>query len=127
MTIVALEIPVKLRRPHPHQQPFVDSIAKRIIIRAGRRGGKTVGVAIKALKYFLAGKRILYAAPTSEQTDRFWFELNRALGDAIDAGIYKRNETERYIERPSTLNRIKAKTAWNANTLRGDYGDLIIF
>jgi hypothetical protein len=121
------EITVRLRRPHEQQQKFIDSKAKRIIIRAGRRGGKTVGAAIKAIMEFLEGKRILYAAPTSEQTDRFWFEVNRALGDAVAAGIYKRNETERYIERPGTLNRIKAKTAWNANTLRGDYGDLIIF
>jgi hypothetical protein len=76
--------------------------------------------------YFLAGKRVLYAAPTGEQTDRFWFEVKRALQEAITAGVFKINETERFIELPRTEQRIKAKTAWNANTLRGDYADLLI-
>ncbi len=123
---MATEVIVHLRTPHAHQALFLASPAKRRIIRAGRRGGKTVGMAIQAVQAFLAGKRVLYAAPTGEQTDRFWFEINRALDAPIQAGIYKRNETERYIERPGTQNRIKAKTSWNANTLRGDYADLLI-
>ncbi len=122
----ATEVVVTLRTPHPKQALFVDSAVKRIIICAGRRGGKTVGVAIKAVKALLAGQRVLYAAPTGEQTDRFWFEVCRALHNVIEAGTYRKNETERYIERPGTQNRIKAKTAWNANMLRGDYADLLI-
>ncbi len=117
---------VHLRPPHPRQAEFVDCIAKRIIIRAGRRSGKTVGIAIKALMAFLHGKRVLYAAPTSEQTDRFWYEIVTALAEAIQAGVYVLNKSERYIEKPGTLNRIKAKTAWDADTLRGDYADLLI-
>ena len=127
MTIPRPEIKIVHRYPGPQQRPFLNSKAKRKIVRAGRRGGKTVGASIKAVDSFCQGKRILYTAPTGEQTDRFWFEINRALGEAVNAGVYKRNETERYIELSGTLNRIKAKTAWNANTLRGDYGDLIIF
>ncbi len=118
---------VHLRPPHPKQAEFVDCTAKRIIVRAGRRGGKTVGVAIKALIAFLAGKRVLYTAPTSEQTDRFWYEITTALAEAIQAGAYKLDKGERYIERPGTLNRIKAKTAWDADSLRGDYADTLIF
>ena len=125
MTTETKEITVTLRNPHPCQLEFLTSKAKRKIIRAGRRGGKTVGVAILFIQRFLDGKRVLYTAPTGEQTDRFWFEVKRALQSAIDAGVYKINETERYIEKPGTENRIKAKTAWNANTLRGDYADLI--
>ncbi len=117
---------VHLRPPHPKQQEFIESTAKRIIIRAGRRSGKTVGIAIKALMAFLNGRRVLYAAPTSEQTDRFWFEIVTALSEAIAAGAYTLNKSERYIERPGTLNRIKAKTAWDADSLRGDYADLLI-
>ena len=122
----ATEVTVRRRCPHPRQAEFLSSKAKRIIIRAGRRGGKTVGVAIRAVDAFLAGKRVLYAAPTGEQTDRFWFEVNRALADAGQAGAFRRNETERYIERVGTEQRIKAKTAWNSNTLRGDFADLLI-
>jgi hypothetical protein len=126
MKTITNEIPIVLRRPHDQQVRFLESPAKRKIIRAGRRGGKTVGAAIKALKSFLDSRRVLYAAPTGEQTDRFWYEVKRSLQPAIDAGVYKCNETERYIEYAGTLNRIKAKTAWNADTLRGDFADLLI-
>jgi hypothetical protein len=41
-------------------------------------------------------------------------------------GVFKKDETEKTIEKEFTEQRIKAKTAWNANTLRGDYADLLI-
>lgn len=118
-TKIQVELPV----PHSRQDEFIKSVYKRIIVRAGRRGGKTVGVAIRAVEKFLKGRRQLYGAPTTEQIDRFWFEIVRALGPLIDAGVLKKNETEHYIERPGTEQRIKAKTVWNADTLRGDYAD----
>ena len=104
-----LDLEVFTRTPHPEQQRFCDSTAKRKIIRAGRRGGKTVGIAIKAVDAFVEGRRVLYAAPTGEQTDRFWYEITTALRPLIDTGYYKLNETERYIEKIGTENRIKAK------------------
>lgn len=108
---------------HPNQRAMVESRAKRLIVKAGRRGGKTVGFAIRVVRRFIEGRRQLYAAPTSEQTDTFWFEIKRALAEPIQAGILKLNEGERFVEVPGTKQRIKAKTAWNANTLRGDYAD----
>lgn len=118
---------VNLPNPHKKQLAFIRSDAKRKIIRAGRRGGKTVGVVIYAVEKFLAGKRVLYATPTSEQIDRFWTEVNRALYDPIQSGVFYKNETKHIIERAGTEQRIRAKTAWNAETLRGDYGDELIF
>ncbi len=120
------QLPVTLPRPHPKQGAFVDSTAKRIVVRAGRRGGKTVGVAIRACTRFLAGRRILYAAPTQEQIDRFWTEVTRALHEPIEAGVFYKNETRHIVELPGTEQRIRAKTAWNADTLRGDYADELI-
>lgn len=117
---------VRLKTPHPQQQAFLDSKAKRKIIRAGRRSGKTTGVAILAAKAFLAGRRVLYAAPTMEQTLHFWKEVKKALADVIDADIVTKNETEHVIERVGTDQSIKAKTAWNADALRGDHADLLI-
>ena len=111
---------------HPHQAEFVYSNKKRIIVRAGRRGGKTVGAAIKAVYAFLAEKRVLYAAPTSEQVGKFWYEVTSALNELIRLGVFKKNESESFIEKVGTEQRLKAKTAWNANTLRGDYADLLI-
>jgi phage terminase large subunit-like protein len=121
-----LEYTVHLPEPHAMQRAFIDTTAKRRIIRAGRRGGKTVGMAIFAVQQFLAGKRVLYATPTSDQISRFWTEVTKALDEPIRAGIFKKNETEHIIELVGTEQRIRAKTAFNADTLRGDYADVLI-
>ncbi|MCJ7663073.1 MAG: terminase large subunit [Desulfobacterales bacterium] len=117
---------VRLPEPTPKQLEFIRHPAKRKIVRAGRRGGKTVGVAILAVEKFLEQRRILYAAPTTEQVERFWTEVSRALYEPIEAKIFTKNETEHVIEIPRTETRIKAKTAWDADTLRGDYAGFLI-
>lgn len=104
----------------------MDSRAKRKVIRAGRRGGKTVGMSIYAVEQFLAGHRVLYAAPTAEQLDTFWRHVKKALKAPIDIGLFHKNETEHFIDLVGTEQRIRAKTAWNADTLRGDYCDVLI-
>ncbi len=121
-----LDLSVTLRRPHSKQQLFIDSTAKRKVIRGGRRGGKTTGQATIAVQRFLAGRRVLYATPTSEQIDRFWHEIKLALDEPLEAGIYAKNETRHMIELLGTEQRIRAKTAWNADSLRGDYADDLI-
>jgi hypothetical protein len=118
-----MELQIILPRPHEKQQAFIDSPAKRKIIRAGRRSGKTVGVAVKDIKKFLAGKRVLYATPTSDQLSRWWAVITRALDEPIRNGVYYKNETEHIIELRGTEQRLRGKTAWNADTLRGDYAD----
>lgn len=111
---------------HLQQKAFVESTAKRNVVRAGRRGGKTYGVAIRAVKCFLEGKRVLYAAPTLEQVDRFWTVVTRALEPAIKAKTLRKNESRHLIERTGSESRIRAKTAWNADSLRGDFADELI-
>ena len=81
---------------------------------------------IKAVRSFLDGRRVLYAAPTEDQIASFWWEVKKALAEPIDAGVYVKNETLHTIELPGTKQRIRAKTAYNADTLRGDYADLLI-
>lgn len=117
---------VELPSPHARQVDFIDSAAKRKIIRAGRRSGKTVGISIYAVERFLENRRILYATPTAEQIGRFWATVSRALEVPIKAGVYYKNETEHIIEERGTERRIRAKTAYNADTLRGDYADELI-
>lgn len=121
-----IQLEINLPAPHPKQIDFIQSPAKRKIIRAGRRSGKTVGVSILAVESFLAGKRVLYGAPTQEQVDRFWTSVTRALQEPIDANVFYKNETKHIIELPGTEQRIRAKTAWNADTLRGDYADVLM-
>ncbi len=117
---------VVMPTPHERQKEFVETDKKRVMVRAGRRGGKTVGVAIRAAQKFLAGKRVLYAAPTIDQVDRFWTETCRIFQDPIDQKIFNKNSTRHILELPGTERRIRAKTAWNADTLRGDYADELI-
>lgn len=107
---------------HDEQRKFIESTKRLKIVRAGRRGGKTVGAAIADVKAFVRGDRVLYGAPTLEQVGRYWTEVKRMLKPLVDTGLYRINEIEHYIEKiADTENRIKAKTCWNANTLRGDY------
>lgn len=123
---MATELTVNLPAPHAHQARFIDSAAPRRIIRAGRRAGKTVGMAIFAVEKFLSGRRVLYGAPTNDQIDSFWRNVKRALQEPVDAGVFYKNETTHIIELPGTEQRIRAKTAFNADTLRGDYADVLI-
>jgi len=120
------DLRVHLRKPHARQREFIVSPAKRKVIRAGRRSGKTTGIAIYAVKQFLQGRRVLYAAPTAEQLGRFWYEICVSLEEPIAAGVLSKNETEHTIGMRGTERRIRAKTAWNADTLRGDYADVLI-
>jgi len=121
-----MEVTVKLPRPHQKQLDFLNCKAKRIVVKAGRRGGKTVGVAILAVDRFLAGKRVLYAAPTQDQLERFWKTVTAILKEGIASKVYYKNETSHVVELPGTETRIRAKTAWDADSLRGDYADVLI-
>jgi hypothetical protein len=120
------QVTVHLKRPHAEQLKFMRSPAPRRVIRAGRRSGKTTGLAIYAVEEFLKGERVLYATPTSDQFMRFWQEVTMALAEPVDAGVFRKNETLHLIERPGTEQRIRAKTAFNADTLRGDYSTRLI-
>jgi len=126
MTASPTELTIHLREPHAKQREFLTSTAKRKVIRAGRRGGKTTGIAIFAVEKFLEGRRVLYAAPTDDQVETFWWEVKAALQEPLDAGVLYKNETKHIVEVPDTKQRIRGKTAWNADTLRGDYADILI-
>ena len=126
MEITRIPVDIHLPRPHPKQAAFINSPAKRKVIRAGRRGGKTVGIGVYAVQRFLAGRRVLYAAPTSEQIQRFWVTVTRALASGVDKKALYKNESEHILERRGTEQRIRAKTAWNADSLRGDYADELL-
>jgi len=127
MTTAVREYIAHRRKPHDKQREVEDNPAPRKIVRAGRRSGKTVGAARIAINAFLKqGKRILYGTPTAEQIDTFWYEVKRSLAEPLAAGIYYKNETEHIIELLGTKQRIRAKTCWNADMLRGDFADLLI-
>ena len=120
-----MQIQINLDRPHAKQAAFINSPAKRKVICTGRRAGKTTGSAILAVDKFLNGQRILDAAPTQDQTEMFWKACKRYLQPGIAQGVIYKNETHHVMEMENG-GRIKAKTAWDADSLRGDYADLLI-
>lgn len=148
----APRVPVTFDRWHPVQERFILSPAKRKVIAAGRRGGKTTGMANLALATALAlrvaedatpaklvspsgvplviderrpARRVLEAAPTSDQTLAFWEHIKRLCDPLLSAGLADKSETYRLIEFWNG-SRIRTKTAWDADSLRGDYADLLI-
>jgi hypothetical protein len=62
---------VSLKAPHEKQWEFIESPAKCKTVRAGRRSGKTTAAAPLGVRQSLAGQRVLYCAPTEEQTRAF--------------------------------------------------------
>lgn len=78
-----MELEIHLPKPHAKQEEFIGHPAKRKVVRAGRRGGKTVGAADLAVERFLKGHRILYGVPVTEQLNRFWTTVVRALEEPI--------------------------------------------
>jgi hypothetical protein len=106
-------------------------------------------MALVAIEKLLEGRRVLEAAPTSDQTDAFWTQCCAALAEPIAAGLVRKNETQRILELQTVplaidsmpdvgllenlkvesiprLPRIRCKTAYDADTLRGDYADVLI-
>jgi hypothetical protein len=120
-----MDLTVNLPRPHAKQAAFMRSPAKRKVIVAGRRGGKTTGAATLAVEAMLNGRRVLEAAPTADQTDAFWDACSRSVAGLVDTKMVYKNESRRILEMAHG-GRIRTKTAWNADTLRGDYADLLI-
>jgi len=118
---------LRLPPPHARQREIEECTAKRIVIRAGRRGGKTTLAARVAIKLAGAGRRVLYTTPIADQTDAFWQKCNDWLAMAVAARLINKNETRRLLDFRHGEGRIAARTAFKPDHLRGDYGDLIIF
>ena len=117
-------IPITLPRPHRKEDEIIKSPAKRKIIVAGRRVGKTTTVAMIASKALLKRRRVLYAAPKQDQTGAFWGYCKGYFADATAAGYIYKNETQCLLEWQGGC--LRAKTAWDADGLRSDYADLLI-
>jgi hypothetical protein len=120
-----MEFTIQIPKPHEKQQEFIYSDAKRKIIVAGRRGGKTTGVSMLAAMKAMDGRRVLEAAPVADQTNAFWESVKGYFAEPITKKVVKKNETDRLLEFPNG-GRIRCKTAHDADTLRGDYADLLI-
>lgn len=120
------ELTIRLPKPHSKQADIVASNAKRVVINAGRRAGKTTLAARVSVKKMLAGRRILLASTTQDQADAFWDKCKEWLAEVIAAGIVEKNEQRRILTFAHSGGRIKVKTASDADSLRGDYADFLV-
>ena len=102
--------------PNPAKaKEFVETDKKRVMVRAGRRGGKTVGVAIFQPHGSFSGNASIHSA-NHRSMNRFWTETCPIFQDPIDPEDIQQNSTRHILELPGTERRIRAKTAWNADT-----------
>jgi len=115
-----------LPAPHTKQIEIEQHPAKRKIVCAGRRGGKTTLAAMVACEKLRQGRRVLLASTTQEQADAFWDKCKDWLGSLIENGTLAKNEQRRILTYAQSGGRIKVKTASDADSLRGDYADFLV-
>lgn len=109
---------------HPGQSKLVRT-KKRSVLNWGRRAGKTYFFSQLACDSANQGRRVLYGAPQQSQTDAFWSYVTSDLAQAISAGYVGKNQVQRKLEFPGG-GIIHARTAWDVDSWRGGYGDLVI-
>lgn len=107
---------------YPLQREIVDSPAKRKVVNAGRRAGKTQMFAVAAIEAMLSGRKVLLSSTSQDQADVFWQRIKQWTG-ALHQFCYK-NETKRVLE--FNGGRIRVKTGSNADVLRGEDADILI-
>jgi len=108
--------------PHCHG---TGNVVKECPTCHGKQGNEECRLC-KGSGYIVDQQRVLYAAPTDEQVAKFWFEVCTALAHPIALGIFKKDETKKEIIAVGTDIKLKAKTAYNPNTLRGGTWQLLI-
>jgi len=116
---------VRLPPPHAKQKLIEACTKKRIVVPTGRRFGKTTLVARKSVQLASAGRKVLYCAPVTSQTDAYWDMCTEWLADAIAINTVNRNLAKRNLTFPSG-GVIAARTAFKPDHLRGDYADYLI-
>jgi hypothetical protein len=114
-----------LPRFHAGQLAAESHPAKRKVVNAGRRWGKTTLACEMAIKRMLAGARCLIASTTQEQADVFWDYSKMWLAELVAAGIIDKNETRRTLGITGG-GRLHIKTGSDPDVLRGDYADFLV-
>lgn len=122
-----LNLTIKLPQLYPLQEEIVRSPAKRKVIVAGRRAGKTEVTGTDAIDDpynvggLLQGKKVLLLSASQDQADIYWKRITSWL-QPIMSYCYK-NDTKRLIEFGTGA--IKVKTASDADALKGFDADKI--
>lgn len=115
---------IRLPRLHPKQLAIKRSPAKRKTLALARRWGKTTLLSVVGSETGMNGRRFLYGTPVAEQLLAFWDNVTTWLAEPIRYGYIRKNETAHTLAWPHG-GHIRAKTAWNADSLRGDNADVL--
>jgi hypothetical protein len=126
MIAAAKELTVRLPPLHSKQALIANTKAKRVVVNAGRRAGKTTLAASVSVRKMLAGRRVLLGSTTQDQADAFWDKCKEWLYELSHFGVVEKNEQRRIMLFPHNGGRIKVKTASDADTLRGDHADFLV-
>jgi hypothetical protein len=118
-------ISIELPKPHDQQEEVLNSSAKRAVIVAGRRAGKTTLAAIKSIRSAVKGQKVIYATPIAKQARTYWNRVVDLLAPAIQIGWIEKSETTRTLTF-SNGGYIVCQTAHDPDSLRSDACDLLI-
>lgn len=119
-------------KPYPLQLEIINSRAKRKVICAGRRAGKTMLAAFIAVEALTQYKKVHIASTSQAQADVFWNQLVwEWLQQPIEEGIIEANINKHFIKYVNPRNRqqyglITIKTGRDANAVRGTKADILI-
>lgn len=125
------EFDLLVPRPTRYQAEIMEHPAKRKVIVAGRRAGKTHVGALIALENFFQYKKVLIVSTSEDQASQFWGKLRLWLHPLIKNKIVYKNENTRELifRHPTnhlTVGVIKAKTGRNEDALRGGDADILL-
>jgi hypothetical protein len=109
---------------YPLQQAIVNHPAKRKVICAGRRFGKTVLAADMSIECLMNNKRALLSSTSQEQADTFWEYITDWLQPLIQSGDVYKNEVKRIIK--FNRGQIRVKTGSKPDALRSGWTDLLV-
>src|SRR5579859_272899 len=119
-----------LPEPYPLQRAIMASPAKRKVICAGRRAGKTEMAALMAIRNdenrlgLAYGSQVLITSTTQDQADVSWRRIKAWLRPLLDSHDAYKSDSHRLIEWKG--GRLRVKTGWDADVLRGEDADLLI-
>ena len=116
------ETTLKLELPELHkgQLAVKDAPTRFMMLRAGRRYGKTLFAAAVAAEMLRDGQRMLYVAPQKDQTSEFW----RYVKMFVPSGARITDNPRRAWTESG--GEIKALSSWNGDGIRGSFADLVI-
>jgi len=118
--VTALSIPA----PYALQADIIGHPAKRKVVCAGRRVGKTIMAGLMAVHGLQAGKRVLLSSTSQDQADTFWDYITDWLQPLLQSKAAYKNEVKRIIKLGE--GRIQVKTGSNPDALRGGKSDLLV-